>query len=255
MAATKVSWIPPPLETSKLVCIYVTRTRRNATSPKHPPIIRSAKIALFPALLPQVYTSAKRRFPTVPFLNELLSSPTLLLIPPSWRTQITLQLATDALLHTGKGSQWRKRLPPTWTLNVIGNIWLLWAFLFNDRAFPKAYEKVILSVRRYSKDSVDSELKESAQCEQHSTRYVPKGTSKQDLDTILSGQISEQRPLKSDAYTHHNHQCSQLHPSQPSCILNYLDGLVSEFLRVGRWMGVFFAVIISLQKRKEILKG
>jgi hypothetical protein len=58
-----------------------------------------------------------------------------------------LQVATEALLRTGQGSRWRKRLPPTWTLNMIGNIWLLWAFLFKSEAFPKSYEKVILSVR------------------------------------------------------------------------------------------------------------
>ena len=122
--------------------------RRKNTIPSSISIVPAAKIALFPTLVPELYSYSKQFSPETPFLSELVCSPSLLLLPPSWRVQVVLQIATEALLHIGEGSRWRKKLPPTWTLNVFGNVWLLWAFLFKSQAFPKAYEKVILSVCR-----------------------------------------------------------------------------------------------------------
>lgn len=112
-----------------------------------PSVIELAKIALLPSALPEIYAYVRRLSPDTPFLSEAVTSPALLLLPSSWRLQIVLQVAAEAMLQTGKGTKWRGRLPPTWTLNVVGNVWLLWAFLFNSKAFPKTYENIILSVR------------------------------------------------------------------------------------------------------------
>lgn len=105
----------------------------------------SIRIALFPTLLPRVYRYLRDRFGS-PGSAELLSSTLLRLLPSSWRVHVALYAASSALYHTGTSSRWRRFLPPSWTLNIVGNTYLLWAFLFQSEVFPRAYERVILSV-------------------------------------------------------------------------------------------------------------
>ena len=149
----------PTHSISKNMHLY-TRSKQKKVTPalSISSLKSSAGIALFPAITPEIYSYSKQLTADTPFLAEAISSPTLLLLPQSWRVQLVIQVVTEALLRTGQGSQWRKRLPPTWTLNVVGNIWLLWAFLFKSEAFPKAYEKVILSVCWLSRCHIPNSL-------------------------------------------------------------------------------------------------
>ena len=105
----------------------------------------SIKLALFPAIFPVLYTALRQRFGKNGTVAEPLSSTLLVLLPKSIRIQFALYTASAALLHTGRGSAVRRILPPVWTLNILGNAILLWAFLFRSNAFPRSYERVILS--------------------------------------------------------------------------------------------------------------
>ena len=113
---------------------------------KIPLTLSDFRAALFPAAAPEIYAYLKQHLQEYIGLSELLSTPLILLLPSVLRVQGALYASSAALYYTGRGSSWRRVLPPAWTLNVIGNAGLLWAFLFKSKAFPKTYEGFILSV-------------------------------------------------------------------------------------------------------------
>ncbi|KAI5118202.1 hypothetical protein M0805_005556 [Coniferiporia weirii] len=229
----------------------------------------SIKLALFPTVLPALYAYLLRiqhlglaRTPFPAQFAELLASPTLLLLPHAWRVQVALYFASAALLHSYRNSRsesgWIRLLPvpPVWTLNVVGNALLLWAFLFRSEAFLRSYEDVILS---------------------HSTHYVPPGTSTAALrKTILectspgpaptptqsSARKDEDEPPRKHEHEHEHvlrHQnalCARLHPDEPSCLKNYARAWVHESLRAGRWVGAFGAVsvVLSAERRGALVR-
>lgn len=117
--------------------------------PAAPPAAAIIRLFLFPLVLSQLYRAAQR-VPGPKWIPELTASPALLLVPSTWRVHFALYAVTAALLHTSKRWMYRKYLPPVWTLNSLGNAWLIWTFLFERHAFPSSYARVILSVRRMS---------------------------------------------------------------------------------------------------------
>ncbi|EJD03402.1 uncharacterized protein FOMMEDRAFT_20509 [Fomitiporia mediterranea MF3/22] len=199
----------------------------------------AVQIALFPTLIPRLYPYFRRQLGTSG-LAELISSAFLLLIPPSWRVQAALYATSSALYHSGKTSRLRQWLPPTWTLNIIGNAILLWAFLFKSEAFPSVYERVILS---------------------NSTHYVPPEMTRTELEELLRNATfsrqsasttptSSTQPQSKHAYT----LCAELHPSEPSCLKNYIKASLDESSRTWRWVGAFSVLPILLSKKnKEML--
>lgn len=109
----------------------------------------SLKIAAFPALLPALYDTLRSLSQDEPVLPEVLASTSLLLLPASWRKQLVLYATSSALLQSARSSGLNKHAPPLWTLYILGNAWLLWTFVFNSEAFPKAYTRVVISVSHY----------------------------------------------------------------------------------------------------------
>lgn len=78
------------------------------------------------------------------------------------------------------------------------------------------------------------------------------------LDEILSqgnSKFDPEKDLGFSAYKHHNRICSQLHPNEPSCLKNFTKALFNESLRVSKWMGTFFAILVSISNRKSLMKG
>jgi len=213
----------------KAVQRYLDRRNRN----EHQRILDhiSVKIALFPALLPTIYETSMKLLPGRPAIPELLASSSLLLLPVSWRKQLALYASFSALLHSLRKLGWSKRLPPLWTMYIAGNAWLLWTFVFNSDAFPKAYTRVVIS---------------------NSTRYVPPGTTNKQISDILtrpSTPIADRG--RSRSRLHHNSQCATLHPNEPSCLKNCIRSCVFESAKVGRWIGIFVALSLILTRRRR----
>ncbi|TDL26151.1 hypothetical protein BD410DRAFT_568796 [Rickenella mellea] len=116
-------------------------------------------------------------------------------------------------------------------------------------AFPRAYERVILS---------------------HSSHYVPNDMSKKHLERFLSSTdfpVLRRPPSKlSDSQsisagqdeTHSNSNmhvvCRTLHPREPSCFKNYVNALLYESRKVWKWVGAFGALSIALRYRGEVLR-
>ena len=109
------------------------------------------RISLFPALLPAIHRrlvdSIRSSHPNLQAFAEVLSAPVLMLLPTNFRVQIVLYTSCAAILHSARKSGLSKSLPPIWTLNMLGNAWLLWALVFCNEAFPKAYARVTIAVR------------------------------------------------------------------------------------------------------------
>lgn len=190
----------------------------------------SVKIAAFPALLPTLYDTLRRLTQEKPIIPELLASSSLLLLPTSWRKQLVLYASSSALLQSVRSSRWNKRMPPLWTLYIVGNAWLLWTFVFNSDAFPKAYTRVIIS---------------------HSTRYVPPGTTNKQISDILTRPSTLIRDHIQDDSHHHNSQCATLHPGEPSCLKNCIRSCAFESARIGRWIGIFVALSLIVTRNKR----
>ncbi|KAL5506933.1 hypothetical protein ACEPAH_6389 [Sanghuangporus vaninii] len=221
---------------ARAIPIILAQIRRKRHKPWKSVVDESAvRIALFPALLPRVYRYLRYRFGS-PGSAELLSSTLLTLLPPSWRIHVVLYAASSALYHSGKSSRWRPYLPPAWMLNVAGNAYLLWAFLFQSEAFPHAYERVIFS---------------------NSTHYVPPSMKKAELEEILQNATFSETPLDGhNPKRRHNYElCAKLHPQEPSCLKNYLFACLSESLKTSWWVGAFSALPFLLSKRKVISKN
>lgn len=109
----------------------------------HPEVSRHA---LFLTLLPRVYANLRRRYPTFHWPATLSSSALLYLVKPYLRRTMVIYAAVAALFNYKRDALIRKKLPPLWTLNLVGNAWLLWAFLFHAGSFPGGYGQVILQV-------------------------------------------------------------------------------------------------------------
>ncbi|OCB89730.1 hypothetical protein A7U60_g3078 [Sanghuangporus baumii] len=217
---------------ARAIPILLAQIRRKRHKPWKSVVDESAvRIALFPALLPRVYRYLRYRFGS-PGSAELLSSTLLTLLPPSWRIHVVLYAASSALYHSGKPSRWRPYLPPAWILNVVGNAYLLWAFLFQSEGFPHAYERVIFS---------------------NSTHYVPPSMKKAELEEILQNATFSETSLDNrNPKRRHNYElCEKLHPQEPSCFKNYLFACLSESLKTSWWVGAFSALSFLLSKRRE----
>ncbi|KAH8119618.1 hypothetical protein DFH11DRAFT_1686427 [Phellopilus nigrolimitatus] len=209
----------------------VERMRNKQPSQKRSLVNRTIiKLALFPALLPEFYLYLKQHFQSNPRLAELLASPLIYLLPFAWRVQLALYAMSSAVYHSGRGSRLGRALPPIWTFNILGNAWLLWAFIFKSKIFPKSYESIILS---------------------YSTRYVPPNMSRQELEELLSSFSEGKRDAPSHKLGHHNNLCAKLHPNESSCLKNYLKAWLHEFLRAFGWVGVFSALPILLSKSRR----
>ncbi|KAF8520466.1 hypothetical protein BU17DRAFT_89056 [Hysterangium stoloniferum] len=96
------------------------------------------KQTCFGVALPRVYAALKRRYPGSP-VPVVLSAPLFYLLRPSLRKTVAVYVATVAAVNFRRESKQRRMLPPTWTLLVAANSWLLWAFLFERHLFPKGY--------------------------------------------------------------------------------------------------------------------
>lgn len=130
----------------------------------------NTRIALFPALVPLLfrllcetglpvaehYTKFIQQIGSREQAAALLSSPLLLLLPHGLRLYIAVYASTTALAtflrsppltDSEKLSSWRGKLPPIWTLNVVGNAIMLPLWLFgSEGTLSKAYDDVVASV-------------------------------------------------------------------------------------------------------------
>lgn len=103
------------------------------------------KQAVFAVTLPRTYALWNRRYPAS-IIPAVLSSPLLHLVEPSLRRTLAVYVATAAAVNFRRGSKQRQILPPTWTLILVANSWLLWAFLFQRKCFPRGYGDLIYGV-------------------------------------------------------------------------------------------------------------
>ncbi|KLO05517.1 hypothetical protein SCHPADRAFT_839284 [Schizopora paradoxa] len=189
----------------------------------------SVEIAAFPALLPDLYKILRTLSQDSPVIPEVLASPSLLLIPASWRKQLILYASSTAILHSFRKSGLNKHAPHLWTVYVLGNAWLLWTFVFHSEAFPKAYTKVIIS---------------------NSTHYVPQRMTNRQISDVLT---TPSRIIRSDngAVYHHNSQCATLHPNEPSCLKNCIRSCSYGSARIGRWIGAVIALSLIITHKKR----
>ncbi|KAF8305583.1 hypothetical protein DL93DRAFT_2066116 [Clavulina sp. PMI_390] len=201
----------------------------------------SVRIALFPALVPLIYSTTKRIIVRSQ-LAAILSSPLLLLLPSSIRLYFVVFALTAALRafaegvkkdasegHDTKETGWRKYLPPIWTLAIGNTIMLpLWV-LGPPGSFPKGYDRILLAFSR-------SYYREGP------TPNAPHG-----LKSLLAGTTF---PLSSPASTsgHTYEVCAALHPSQPSCLRTYIGAVVSESLGAVKLLSMFELASVLLKK-------
>ena len=145
-----------PKESPKYVCVKFLASqhftdldsclRRNVKLFLHkgldPEVLRHA---IFAMTLPRTYGFLRRRLQDSD-LPVGLSSLLIYLVKPSYRRTLVVYIALAAATNFKRDSPLRRSLPPTWTLYLFGNAWLLWAFLFHPKVFPRTYGEVIMRV-------------------------------------------------------------------------------------------------------------
>ncbi|KAF8578696.1 hypothetical protein K439DRAFT_454140 [Ramaria rubella] len=189
---------------------------------KDPEILKEA---LFVVLLPRSCSLWYHWYPDS-VLPTILSSPLLQLVEPSLRRTLAVYVATTAATNFGRDSTHRRHLPPTWTLILIANSWLLWAFLFQRECFPHRYGDLILRHSGYGSGEPTENLVHFLQ--QTKFEIYPPG--------VLSSTSSTEIQIHP---AHTRAVCARLHPTTPSCLRTYVKAWLTQFPQVFKWVGVF----------------
>ncbi|KZV80869.1 hypothetical protein EXIGLDRAFT_845163 [Exidia glandulosa HHB12029] len=193
-------------------------------------------LAAFPVALRRVFAVAREKYPDSIGLPALLASPSILLIPSTWRIHLALYAATSALVAVEKPPRLERALPPVWTLNCIGNAILIMLFLTQENSVQESYEQIVVN---------------------HSSGYIPRGKKKSDILAVLTTtdypRITREQAREMKAHPlHSRYVCAALHPDTPSCLENYLASMVHECSKVWKWMGAAGALAILYKRRSGV---
>ncbi|KAF8497644.1 hypothetical protein JB92DRAFT_2986889 [Gautieria morchelliformis] len=195
------------------------------------------KQAIFAVTLPRTYALWSRRYPNS-VLPAVLSSPLLHLIERSFRRTIAVYVATAAAVNFRRGSKQRQILPPTWTLILAANSWLLWAFLFQRKCFPRGYGDLILRHSGYGSGEPVERLVEFLG--QTKFECHPPG--------VLSSSQPPESPEIQPAHT--RVVCARLHPGTTSCTETYIRAWLTQFPKVFTWVSAFGTLSLLFKRRK-----
>lgn len=221
--------------------------------------------------------------PTMPTLAALAASPALALLSSSDfpLTSTALYLSTYAFSSLYNELRERGNALVSWLPNwvdstllyAIGNGQLLWAFLFENHAFPQNYGNIILARSGAYMPSKPSHLPTGVQwpsrqtiVDHIATLATPTATSSAN-PSFTSPLLSSLKPSRypttpyeainpvldySPAHPAHTQlMCALLHPTEPSCRKTLVNHFKQEWVASARFAGLFTVAASAIFRNRR----